>query len=158
MRDHDFLLEDYIQASVEKLEIATNSQSQEWGFGEEKAWTLDQDSGILNLEYFDSKVVHVPAQIIGTYNSEDEAFIWAWGNSSIDLELKTSSQLVKDFGEKHDLQELTTEKIFDEEHRIWQLTALAYYLSDAYGAYRGPISDSMHVFMTFGKIKSEGEI
>jgi hypothetical protein len=59
---------------------------------------------------------------------------------------------VRDYGQRHDIERLTTRKLECEETEAWEFVALACKLCDAQGAYRGPAGPTL-VFMTFGEAR-----
>jgi DNA-directed RNA polymerase subunit RPC12/RpoP len=117
---------------------------------EDTKWLLDQEQGTIS---FDSKKIHAvaPVQIIGTYNTADGSWLWAWDNPSLVKGLTRDSQVVREYGQKHGIAPLTTRKLNCDEADCWELTALACQLCKAEGAYRGPGGKTL-VFMTFGKL------
>jgi hypothetical protein len=117
---------------------------------EDTKWLLDQDKGTIS---FDSQKIHAaaPVQIIGTYNTADGTWLWAWDNPSLVKGLARDSQVVREYGQKQGIAPLTTRKLNCDEADCWEFTALACKLCKAEGAYRGP-SGKTRVFMTFGKI------
>jgi hypothetical protein len=117
---------------------------------EDTKWLLDQEQGTIS---FDSKTIHAvaPVQIIGTYNSADGTWLWAWDNPSLEKGLVRDARVVRDYGQRHGIAPLTTRKLNCDEADCWEFTALACQLCKAEGAYRGP-SGTTRVFMTFGKI------
>jgi hypothetical protein len=113
-------------------------------------WLLDQEKGTIS---FDSKKVHAtaPVQIIGTYNTADGTWLWAWDNPSLEKGPSRDSQVVREYGQKQGIAPLTTRKLDCDESDCWEFAALACKLCEAQGVYRGP-SGTTHVFMTLGKI------
>ena len=49
----------------------------------------------------------MPAQIIGTYNSEDHTWLWAWANSSIEEKLQADARQLLKYGEENHIDRLT---------------------------------------------------
>jgi hypothetical protein len=78
--------------------------------------------------------------------------MWAWANPSIPDSLKIDSLKVKEYGETHQIDRLTTPEFAADEMEAWTLTALAAKLCESQGAYRGPAGRNA-VFMTFGEVK-----
>ena len=115
-------------------------------------WEVDQDAGKIVFQRDDGIQLSAPVQIIGTYNSSDKTWLWAWDNPSINESLTHASAVVQAFGQQHAISQLTTRKVPCEEADCWVFTALAAKLDDAQGAYRGPAGRTS-VFMTFGKVE-----
>lgn len=139
------------KVSLEELELKTRAHDQAWGLGRIERWDLDQDTGELVFSLPDGMKAVAPAQIIGTYNSEDQTWLWAWANPSVDETLKKDALKVKEYGKKHGIERLTKAKWKGTEKDAWAMAALAVKLGGAQGAYRGP-SGSTYVFITFGEV------
>ena len=140
-----------IERSVEDLRLKTAAHAGAWGLGKTDRWDLDQKDGRL---IFTSKTLTVagPAQIIGTYSTQTGTWLWAWDHPSVLPPLQFNARRVREYGEKHGIQALTTRKIECSESEAWEFTALACYLCGAQGAYRGPAGTAL-VFMTFDEVK-----
>lgn len=139
------------KTSLEELRLKTEGHANVWGLDRITRWDLSQDSGELVFTLPDGLVAKAPAQIIGTYNSEDHTWLWAWANSSIDDKLIVDALKVKKYGEEHHIERLTQRKWVGTEEDAWAMTALAVKLCDEQGAYRGPAGETK-VFITFGKV------
>jgi hypothetical protein len=150
-------LRNLIERSGNHLATLTEGHQAGWGFGEEEYWDLDQDEGYLHFTFDETMVASCPAQIIGTYNSDEKTWMWAWANTSIAAELTRDAEEVKSYGLKYGISKLTKPKWKGEEEDAWNMAAIACYLCDAQGAYRGP-SDPIFVFMTFGEVKISKDI
>jgi hypothetical protein len=141
-----------IEVSMEELRLKTEALQAGWRFGEAETWAFSQDDGLLIFTFAHGLVVQCPAQIIGTFNANDQSWLWAWANPSIDPALTSDALKVRAYGEQHQLARLTTPKWKGSESDAWAMTALATRLCDARGAYRGP-SGATYVFMTFGPVR-----
>lgn len=142
------LLDESMAALVER-----NSQHRAlWGLGDEERWDLDQDSGDLVFTFADGRTVRAAAQIIGTYDSAQASWMWAWRNPSIDARMTRAALQVKRFGERKGIGRLTDPKWRGDEDDAWAMTAIALWLCEANGAYRGP-AGSTYVFMTFEDVE-----
>ncbi|MEM7734171.1 MAG: DUF6882 domain-containing protein [Deinococcota bacterium] len=139
-----------IQA-YEALQQQTATHAQTWRLGEEASWSLDQEAGVLRLEFANARVAQAPVQIIGTLHQG--IFQWAWANASVSDALSQHAKTVHDYGAEHDITLLTQPKLPADEDQAWQYTALASQLAGAQGAYRGHVADAeLYVYMTFGKV------
>jgi len=137
--------------SMEELKLKTDAHRQTWGMDKSIQWDLSQDSGELVFALPDGLKAVCAAQIIGTYNTEDHTWLWAWANSSIEDKLKADSLKVRKYGEDHHIDRLTQPKWVGTEDDAWAMVALAVKLSGEQGGYRGP-AGATHVFITFGKV------
>ena len=145
--DFDTLLDQ----SMEELQLKTQAHDETWHLGEAD-WNLDQEVGDLIFTTPNGPVATCKAQIIGTYNTLNETWLWSWANSSINPELQRDALALKAFGQQNGIEPLMMDKVGCDELQAWELTALACKLCEAQGAYRGPAGDTM-VFMTFSDVK-----
>jgi hypothetical protein len=139
-----------LDASRQELERKTEA-NQAWGLGTFDRWDIDQEVGVLVFSSADGTRVVAPAQVIGSFITDDNSWLWAWDNPSIVGGLKLNSLKLKEYGEQHGIEKLTTRKWTGTEADAWAMTALAVKLCGAQGAYRGP-AGSTYVFMTFGEV------
>ena len=139
------------KVSREELKLKTDAHAQVLGLDKIIRWDLVQDSGNLVFLLPDGMKAVCPAQIIGTYNSEDHTWLWAWANPSIDEKLKVDSLKLRKYGEEHHIDRLTTRKWVGTEDDAWSMVALAVKLCGEQGAYRGPAGPTS-VYIAFGEI------
>jgi hypothetical protein len=139
-----------LDASMEELRLKTMAHQQGWGFGKAARWDLDQSRGDL-IFTFDKVLATCPAQIIGSFDTADDSWLWAWANPSIDEPLKRDSLRVKEYGQQQQIDRLTSAEWSGDEDDAWEMAALACKLCQAQGAYRGPAGTAF-VFMTFGEV------
>ncbi|HSS19810.1 MAG TPA: hypothetical protein VLL54_07025 [Pyrinomonadaceae bacterium] len=139
------------KASLKELQLKTDGHIKTWGLDKIERWDLSQDSGELLFTLPGGFKAVSPAQIIGTYNSEDQTWLWAWANSSIEEKLQVDALKVRKYGEEHHIERLTKAKWIGTEEDAWAMAALAVKLCGEQGAYRGP-ADATKVFIVFGKV------
>lgn len=140
-----------IESSIEGLRLQTEAHHSTWHFGEEECWDFSQDTGELVFTFPDM-VVSAPAQIIGTFDSRKDSWMWGWANSSISDSLTRDSVRVREYGEQHHIPRLTTPTWSGEEMTGWQMAALANRLCETNGVYRGPAGTTF-VYFTFGEVQ-----
>jgi hypothetical protein len=140
---------------MEGLRLQTNAHQGSWQLGDSDRWDFDQDTGEL-IFTFPDKIVSAPAQIIGTFDSRNSSWMWAWANESIDQSLARDSVRCREYGEQHSIGRLTTPSWQGAELDAWNMTALANRLCESNGAYRGPAGTTF-VFFTFGTVKLTGQ-
>jgi hypothetical protein len=141
----------FLEGAMEGLRLQTAGHQGAWRFGEEERWDLNQSSGELVFTFPD-KIVTAPAQIIGTFDSQANTWMWAWANHSIAEPLKEDSRRVLDYGNQRGIRKLTAPKWPGEEMDGWRMAAVANRLCSSNGAYRGPANTTL-VFLTFGEIQ-----
>ena len=153
-RDADYDFEILVRQSQEDLILKTNAQDRVWQMAEAD-WHVDQDRGELVFSLHGARIAACPVQIIGTFNKIDSTWLWAWGNESVEPAQRQDAERVKRFGAIQNIPELLAPKLNTDEEKCWEFAAIACYLQDAYGAYRGPDGDKL-VLMTFGRPALEG--
>lgn len=142
-----------VARSMEDLRIRTASFDRLFQIGEAD-WQLDQDKGEIIFTSPTGLVATAPAQIAGSYNTKDRTWLWAWANPSVVEALAAHAKLVRDYGTKRKIAELTTRKLKITEDKAWELAALTCRIGKFQGAYRGPAGATM-VFITFGEVTVE---
>ncbi len=140
-----------LEASVAELQLKTEAHRGGWGLGEFDRWDMDMGQGDLVFSNRDGFTATCPAQVIGSLDGVGGTWMWAWANPSIPSPLKADSLKVKEYGEAHGIDQLTTPDFPADEMDAWRLTALAVKLCESQGAYRGP-AGSTAVFMTFSQV------
>src|ERR1051326_3701256 len=95
----------FIEASMEGLRLQTEAHQSTWGLGKSERWDFAQDTGELVFTFSD-RLVRAPAQIIGSFDSREGTWMWAWGNPSISESLTRDSARVREYGEQHDIRRL----------------------------------------------------
>lgn len=113
-------------------------------------WDVDLKTGFIRFTWRD-RIATAPVQVIGTFNSKDDTWLWGWDHPSVKEPLGHAARLCREFGERHGLEALTQRKIYASAESAWEFTALGLHLSGATGAYRGP-AGATFVFMTFGEV------
>lgn len=140
-----------LDASMKELQLKTEAHKA-WGLGTFDRWDIDQEVGDLIFSNSDGTKAVAPAQIIGSFSTNDNSWLWAWDNPSIVDDLKLHALKLKEYGEKHSIKKLTMRKWTGTEDDAWAMTAFAVKLCNAQGVYRGPAGPA-YVFMTFGKVR-----
>jgi len=141
----------FLEGSMEGLHLQTEAHQGTWRLGKSERWDFSQDSGELVFTFPDM-VVRAPAQIIGSFDSREGSWMWAWANSSLSDSLTRDSVRVRDYGEQHQIRRLTTGTWSAEEADGWRMAALANRLCESNGVYRGPAGTTF-VFFTFGQVQ-----
>jgi len=132
----------FFEQSLAWLRTQTIQLEHAWGLGSETEWALDLNAGILSLTFADDRVEHLPIQIVGTFNTNNESFLWAWDHPSIPVQLRKAAEQLQRYGVEHGHESLTTRQIHCSETDAWIYTAAAANLNKAVGAYRGKSGDT----------------
>jgi hypothetical protein len=140
-----------IDGSMQGLRLQSEAHQSTWRFGKSERWDFSLDTGELVFTFPDM-VARAQAQIIGSFDSQDGSWMWAWANRSIPEPLARDSIRVRAYGEQHRIERLTTPSWLGEEMDGWRMAALANRLCESNGVYRGP-AGATFVFLTFGKVQ-----
>jgi hypothetical protein len=140
-----------LEKSMAELRAKTMGHQTGWRFGTADQWSLDLSQGDLIFTFNDGIVATCPAQIVGSLESTDGSWLWAWANPSIPESLQRDSLRVRDYGQQRQIARLTSEEWACTEEEAWRMAALACKLCDAQGVYRAP-AGTAYVFIAFGKV------
>ena len=142
---------DLVAQSMEDLRLKTEAHDRLWHLSEAD-WSVDQDTGEIEFSAPNGMVATCSVQIIGTFDTTDGTWLWAWDHPSVQPQLAEHAKRLHEYGETNGIGELTTRKLSSTEKQCWEFTALACKLNEAQGGYRGP-AGTVLVFMTFGAPK-----
>lgn len=156
-KQQKFDIEAFIAGSVKGMQLVTEAHKKAWRLGQEKSWSVDEKKGKIIFSFSDGIQASAQAQIVGTFNTKDNTFMWGWGHPSVSQDLQRHAARVKVFGEQYGSEELTTKEVQCTEARAWEYTALAMLLSEANGAYRVLVGSDTAIFMTFGEVALDRE-
>jgi hypothetical protein len=141
-----------LDTSMEELRLKTMGHQAGWRFGQARRWSLDQSRGDLLFTFDDGVVATCPAQIIGSFDSADGSWLWAWANPSIADALNRDSLRVREYVQQRQIARLTSAEWACTEAEAWRMAALACKLCEGQGVYRGPAGTAF-VFITFGRVE-----
>jgi hypothetical protein len=144
-------LRPHIEKAMSGLQALTAAHDAIFQIGH-AAWSVDQGAGTITFTSPKGIIATAPVQFVGSYNTQDGTWLWAWSNPSLEASLSEHAKKVQSFGQEHGYEILTTSQLACLEAQCWDLTALACMLAGAQGAYRGP-AGAVRVFMTFGEVK-----
>jgi hypothetical protein len=144
-------LRQQIEKALNGLAGVTTAHNATWHL-ERGSWNVDQNVGTIVFSMPDGMKAEAPVQIIGTYSTSDSTWLWGWDHPSVLPRLAENAKRMRDYGHEKGFDRLTTRKLHCTEEECWELTALAFLVCNANGAYRGP-AGTVRVFMTFGEIK-----
>jgi hypothetical protein len=106
---------------------------------------------VIRFSNKNSLVVTADVQVIGSYNTLDGTWLWGWDHPSVDERLARAAQLVREFGERYELDHFGVRYIKCREDDAVYFTALALHLWNGAGSYRGR-SDASYLYMVFGPV------
>lgn len=142
---------EFIEASLEGLRIQTSAHMGTWKLGEEDNWGVDMTQGTLTFNFSDGKIVTTKIQIIGTYNTADNTFLWGWEHPSVREDMAEHAQLAKEWGDENNEPLFSEVKVVCSEDDAWKMASVANRLANANGVYRGNSNGTL-VYMTMGSL------
>lgn len=125
---------------------------EEYKLGDHERFDWDQGTSSLVFSNDGVPAVVAKVQFVGSVSTVSNTWLWSWANTSIVDEAKDQIYRVKDFGDKHGYDALTTEKWQGDEVDGWEMTSIAAFLLDAKGAYRTS-SDNGFTYMVITDIE-----
>ncbi|HEX5702146.1 MAG TPA: hypothetical protein VFX97_02880 [Pyrinomonadaceae bacterium] len=138
--------------STEYLKAQQGILREQYSLGGYERWDYNQETG--EFIFSDKGVAKLIAdfQVVGTLSTISNTWLWSWANPSILESVKTDILVVKQFGEEHNLEELTQEKWNADELDGWAMTSVSAKLLNAKGAYRCP-DDKGFTFIIFTNLR-----
>ena len=140
-----------------KLELQPKIEAAiaKWGFGSVKRYDLDQTKGTLVFSDDSGHKVSCTIQVVGTYSTASQTWLWSWASPWVTDPLKRDSEVVREFGRTNGVEKLTTDKWSANEADGWAMTAVAARLAGAECAYRLPNRDA-YIFMLIKTVETNG--
>jgi hypothetical protein len=143
---------DWRHEAVHQLQDKVSRLRTEFRLGTWPCYDYDVDTGILTFSEAGVPKVLAEIQIVGTISPKAGNWLWAWANDHWPAERISDSELVREFGEKHGIGELTCEYVGDVDDLNalgWELTAVAARVTGALGAYRPPGDDGGALYLLY---------
>lgn len=91
-----------------EFNIKQNRLREEWRFDECDQWSFDQETGDFRLDFEDGSQLLADGQIAGSVDMIDNGWEWAWNNPNIQDSVAQDSKLVRELGEKFEVECLRT--------------------------------------------------
>jgi hypothetical protein len=141
---------DWAEEAVRQLDEKVDHLRTEYRLEEQPSCRFDMQAG--TVTYGKGKIPEVIAeiQVVGTTNIVDGDWMWGWANSCWPATAVEDIQRVREFGEKHGIEELTRARLIpaeDLEGMARGFTAIAVRVVDALGAFRLPRDDGAGCYM-----------
>jgi len=146
-------LETLVTEGHEAIARTTHEHATRWGLGSAKRWVLDQGVGRVTWS-FEDHIASAPAQILGSWSSEVQSFVWSWDNASIAEPLCETAATVRAFGAEHDIGALTASPLSLDEAQVRDVVALAFRVGRCTGLYH-PFDGRLATYMAFGEVTLE---
>lgn len=136
------------EGAMAHAQAQTSAHSAAWGM-DSADWAVDMTTRVLTFTNVRVRA-EAPMQVIGTL-SPDGTFMFGWDHPSVPEEAGMAAKSLRDYGEEHDLPELTTQVVPASMEQAWQYAAVANVLTGGQGVYSGAAGPT-RVFMTFGQV------
>lgn len=136
------------------IDQTTAAHAERWGFGTASRWVLDQGNGRI-VWSFEDHVASAQAQILGSWNSQVNTFVWSWDNETIEAPLCVTAEEVRAIGVENDVPALCTSPLKLDEEQVRDLMALAFVLGRCTGLYQ-PSDGPLASYIAFGAVSIEG--
>jgi hypothetical protein len=143
---------DWRHDAVHELQDKNARLREEYRLGSWERFDYDLEAGTITFSDHGVPKVRVEIQIAGSTSMNAGNWLWAWGNSHWPQSCVTDSGLVREFGEKHGICELTHDYVDiddDLNGTGWALTAAMVRITGALGAYRPPRDEGGGLFLVY---------
>ena len=121
-----------------------------WGLGRADRWSLNQQEGTIRW-WFGERVASAPVQVLGSWSGQTNTFVWAWDNDSILDRLCLTAELVRAYGEEHDVLALKSSPLSLGQDKVNDLIAIAFRLGGCTGLYH-PYDGRTATYIVFGDV------
>jgi hypothetical protein len=146
-------LETLVAEGHTEIARTTEEHSERWGLGTARRWVLDQSDGRV-VWSFEDHIASAPAQILGSWNSEVNTFVWSWDNDSIADSLCETAATVRAFGAEHEIAALVGSPLKLDEAQVRDVVALAFRVGRCTGLYH-PFDGRLASYIAFGEVTLE---
>ena len=140
----------FAEKCVEELKLLQDKFQETYDVDRYENWFYNQATGLLtfstgdaqlNFKYFD----------VGSFSAKSSTWKWSWDNEHTLDNVKESTKLLKEFGEKLSYSKLTTGCFPSDEYEAWEFTAIAANLTHGIGVYRRVNGDGLQIFLVVTK-------
>ncbi len=132
--------EEYLHEAVHQLRDLNDQCSEEFGISKWERWDYDLDAATLTFSESKGPKVVASIVVVGSTSTKSNTWLWAWANESIPKQASERLAEVLKFGESEQIDALTTDRLEDDEHLGWDLTAVATRILEAKGASAAPVN------------------
>jgi hypothetical protein len=125
---------------VEELKTLQDKFFKDYNIDSYDNWFYNQSTGLLTFSTGDNEL-NFKYIDIGSFSEKSDTWKWSWDNEHTLENVKHRTELIKDFGLKHNYSKLTTGYFESSETEAWEFVAIGAKLCDGIGVYR-PVNDS----------------
>ncbi len=144
MNDDQF--QNYIDTCFDELEKKQQDLIDNFGFGSFDKFEHDFDKE--EIYFINNEKIEVIAGIvpIGSYNSDNSTWMWAWANDAFPEKLKLKSSKLKALEEKTGFEMFGNDMAEIDEDMTWEIAGMALKLLSFQGVYRGPANNTQYYY------------
>ncbi len=146
--------ERFIEEARAALTESSRRLVEDWRLGSESRWEVDLKVGQVSFHFEDGTTLIAPIQVVGTYNSRDGTFLWAWGHKALPEHLVAHASLARVWGQDRGVADYTTAIINCTPDEVWNFAAVTARLAGREGIYRGR-NGSVWLYLTYGDIEMQ---
>lgn len=129
---------------------ALNRAHARWGLDTAVYWQISQLEGTLSW-VTDEVVATAPVQVIGSWSQED-GWLWAWANPTLEVPLVLAAEVTRAFGALHGMQPLTDPSFPCDEAGADDMAAIAVRITGALGYFAPLTQEGSRLYCTFGDV------
>lgn len=104
--------------------------------GTYQQWYYEQSSQKLTFSNGGKVIVEADFQVVGSFSTSSESWMWSWHNESIEEAAKREIYKVKEFCQQLDIRKGVEGYWHADEYDPWEMTALALHVLGYQGSYR----------------------
>jgi len=144
MTDEEFQI--FLDTCFEELEIKQQKLIEEFNIGSFQKFEFDFEKA--EIYFLNEGLVEVQANIIpiGSFNSENNTWMWAWANEGFPEDLRAKSARLKQLEEKTGFEIFGTEMPEIDEDMAWEMAGISLNMLNVQGVYRGPVNKTEYFY------------
>ena len=140
-----------VHKAVHETQEANDHYMNTLGIAKCPRWDYDQGTGKITFSNRGKPKFVCDFEIVGTISTVTDTWLWSWENDSINPELTTLAQKIRQVGEQNGWNKLTDNLWHAHEDDGWEMASLMNKLVHGQGVYRIP-DDNGFMFIVFTKI------
>ena len=137
---------DFASEACRGFKPAHDAFKEKFKLGSYASWFYNQSTGLLRLHNNDTDEIYFKYLPIGTFSSKTNTWMWAWNNESSIEQNKHQTLAIKEFGETHHFEKLSTGHFASDEIDGWDFIGIAFKMLGGLCGYRTN-SDGLYKYM-----------
>lgn len=128
------------------MKILQDKFQEEYDLDWYENWFYNQATGLLTFSSNDVELNFRYFQV-GSFSEKSNTWKWSWDNDHTLDNVKETTKLIKEFGQRSNYPKLTNGYFPSDEFEAWEFTAIAAKLTDGIGVYRPGNDDQLQIFL-----------